>query len=876
MNLQRKTLLIIVLTVTCSFLVLYTVANWILVRGFQDIETEAARQKVEEGQIVLSELVNKVDAVLADYAAWDDSYHFVENGDEQFIKSTLPVGTFVNAGINAIVYLNQQGRIVFQRQVDREREEEVPFSTALALNLIPGSRLINHDSTRSVIKGVLSLPEGTMLVVSRPIVKSDMSGPINGTLFMGRYLDRERIEDMARILQRKPIVHKADEPNLPREWAAARANLTQGHEFSIQTTSEDSLACYGLIKDIFGEPALIMRLDLPRDIYRQGRLTIRTLVWCLLAGGVLLGVVILRLLNTKVLSRVAALDRAARSIARNNDTSQRVPAHGRDELANLATSFNAMLQALETSSQDLRTAKEAAEEASRLKSKFLAIASHEIRSPLHSIISFAETILASNRIEDTCHHTETILQEAQTMLAIINGLLDNAKIEAGKMELEYSPMDLRKLLTGVINNASVQAKNKPVEIRAAISDQLPHCVLGDSLRLRQILLNLTSNAVKFTDQGSVTVSADPVTGESGRITIRFAVSDTGIGIPKDKQETIFKSFSQASSSTSRQYGGTGLGTTIARQLVTLMGGQIGLESEPERGSTFWFTVPFELSSTAPDLADSVAVDSQETNAQAPAVARGGRILVVDDYPANREAASLHLKSAGYAVTLANSGEQALAACQDGVFDLILLDVNMPGLTGYQTASRIRSDQSPSAEVPIVAMTGESDAATSDTCLQAGMNDILVKPVRRNVLLTTVARWLQVIHPNPETPDPAGSAPVPIQNAADSDPLDYDLAIKEFGGRPLLDNVISRFLGNVESQIETMREALTENEPETLRRESHAIKGGASTLTASPLAEIAARMENLSKSCELDEVAPALDELVAEFDRLKQYVHQHSE
>ena len=557
MTLQRKTLLIIALTVVCSFLILYAGVSQILVKGFRNIETEVARQKVEEGQVVVSELVNKIDAILSDYAAWDDSYHFVENRDEQFINSTLPVGTFVNAGINVIVYLDQQGKIVFQRQVDREREEEVPFSTALARNLAPGSPLINHDKTKSVIKGVLSLPEGTMLVVSRPIVKSDMSGPSNGTLLMGRYLDKERIEDMARILQRKPIVHKADEPNLPRDWAAARTHLTQGHEFAIQITGEDSLACYGLIKDIYGEPAMLVRLDLPRDIYQQGRLTIRTLVWSLLAGGVVLGVIILRLLNTKVLSRVAALDRAARGIAGNHDTSQRVPVHGRDELANLATSFNAMLQALETASRDLRIAKDAAEEASRLKSKFLAIASHEIRTPLHCIISFAETILASNKIEDARHHTETIFQEAQIMLAIINSLLDHAKIEAGKMELEYSPMDLRNLLTGVINNASVQARNKPVEIRAAFSDQLPHGVLGDSLRLRQILLNLTSNAVKFTDRGSVTITAVPLTVDPKQTTIRFAVSDTGIGIPKDKQETIFESFSQAHSSTTRQYGGTG-------------------------------------------------------------------------------------------------------------------------------------------------------------------------------------------------------------------------------------------------------------------------------------------------------------------------------
>ena len=387
---------------------------------------------------------------------------------------------------------------------------------------------------------------------------------------------------------------------------------------------------------------------------------------------------------------------------------------------------------------DLEKARQAAEEANRLKSRFVFNVSHEMRTPLNGILGFCEALLTADSIETAHSQAKVVLRESETLLMLINDLLDNAKIESGKMELESRPLVLGALLDNVTSSMGVLAEKRGLEFRAAIIDEVPAFVKGDFLRLRQVLVNLISNAIKFTEKGSVTVKVESLQRTSDDATLRFSVADTGIGIPKEKHETVFASFTQGDLSTTRKYGGTGLGTSIARQLVELMGGKMGLDSEPGRGSTFWFDVTLPLCERhecldpLPEKCDPTASLRSE---------HPGKILIADDYHTNQAIARLFLEKAGHTVTVVDNGAQAVAVCCQQSFDLILMDLQMPIMDGQQATAKIRAGKTPNSRIPILAMTASAESSTREACIDAEMDDVIVKPIRRATFLVTVDQWL---------------------------------------------------------------------------------------------------------------------------------------
>jgi len=867
MTLLRKTLLITVSTLACLLLASYTLGRFTLLKGFADLERKDIQQHVQRCRAALSQQIDMHDTVLPGWANSDETYVFVDDLNEAYIKSNLSASALLDTRINVVCFVNRFGKIVFEREIDLRARKEVAPLGELRRHLGPGSPLLRHPNPDGAVKGLILMSQGPMLVASRPILHTDRSGPVNGTLVMGCYLDRDRLAAMERILLRKLSILRWDRAGASNDLDTTQRTSANGQEFFVRTTSETELTCFVPTHDLYGNPSLLLRLDLPRAIQRQGLLTVRALLWCLLASGVVFGLITLRLLHRQVVARVAALDQIARDITYSGDLSQRVPVRGRDELADLTHSINTMLAALEDSEKDLRNAKSVAEEANRLKSRFLANVSHEIRTPLNCIIGFAEAILSSNDMATVHQQAQTILRESETLLVLINDLLDHAKIEAGRMELERRPMDLSNVLEGVLNAARVQAQAKSLDVCLELSPDVPRQVVGDALRLRQILMNLASNAVKFTERGSVTLRAAVAATDADTVTIRFSVSDTGIGISEEKQRTIFESFSQADISTARQFGGTGLGTTIARQLVTLMGGQIGVESTLGVGSTFWFVGSFDLPTDDAGENPRANPCADTASAVGPVERRKGRILLAEDYPSNRKVATLHLEAAGHSVTPVENGEEAVRACDQCTFDLILMDCQMPKMDGLEATRRIRSGSGLCARVPILAMTATVDPAVLEACTEAGMDDVLPKPIRRDALLSAVEEWLQLknlVSDAPSTPPEVDS------ESASLAPIDLKTAIQEFGDEKVVWDVLGQFLINVESQIREMKEALTAGQTDIVRRQSHAIKGGASTLTAWPLAEQARELERSCATQPPPDLIPILDNLAREFDRLKEH------
>jgi signal transduction histidine kinase/CheY-like chemotaxis protein/ligand-binding sensor domain-containing protein len=376
-----------------------------------------------------------------------------------------------------------------------------------------------------------------------------------------------------------------------------------------------------------------------------------------------------------------------------------------------------------------------AERANQAKSAFLAVMSHEIRTPMNGIIGMG-TLLADTPLSDSQNeYVEGIQFSATSLLAIINDILDFSKIEAGKLTLENANFKLRELVRNSVSVVSAAALAKNLEIVVAIDDDIPDLLAGDALRVRQVLLNLLSNSVKFTDQGSIRVSlAAEATSDPDCVLLRATVSDTGIGISAEAQKHLFESFSQAETSTTRRYGGTGLGLAISKRLVELMGGQVGFESSPGQGSTFWFSVKLSLGQESGPVKPCVPENGL------PSEQNAGTILVVEDNRINQKVLSHQLINLGYAIEVAENGEEAVEKVKNRHYDLIFMDVQMPVMDGFQATQQIRKLGQDSSSIPIVAVTANAFQSEREKCFATGMDDYLTKPVDKDLLKEALRRW----------------------------------------------------------------------------------------------------------------------------------------
>jgi PAS domain S-box-containing protein len=423
-------------------------------------------------------------------------------------------------------------------------------------------------------------------------------------------------------------------------------------------------------------------------------------------------------------------------------------------------SLTTEITASKHAAEQIEAARDAAETANRAKSAFLASMSHEIRTPMNGVLGFAELLQLDTGLSPAQRgYVRGIYEAGKSLLALINDILDFSKIEAGKLEIESVPMNPDAVVDGAVSILRSQFTSKGLDLRVELGPDVPAWIAGDPTRVRQNLLNLMSNALKFTETGGVTVRVRRQAEPDGE-TLRFDVEDTGIGIPADRLHLLFEEFTQVDRSTTRRYGGTGLGLAICKRLAQAMGGDVGVVSEPGIGSTFWFTIA---------LAETAAPDESQP-ARPSAGHKSARILVAEDLPMNQRVIEGYLTRAGHHVTLVDNGLQAVAALRTGLFDLVLMDMEMPEMDGISATRAIRGEDGPMRNVPIVALTANALLEDAVLCRAAGMNDFLSKPIDRTALYNAVAKWAGADE-KPDIPSTPAHIAMPVLETEIADDLE---------------------------------------------------------------------------------------------------------
>lgn len=715
--------------------------------GFRALERKFAQRNAVRLREAIAEAHTQLDVKAADWAAWDDTYQFIADHNQDYANSNLTNSSIGMLGLCGIVFLDAQGQVVMSRghhASDADRSTVVPADAGLLAAIAADPSLAAAPEIGHSRHGVLAVDDGWLLVSIRPILTSQQQGPARGTLVFAQRIDEQfklRLGELIRVDVELAPVDQADAATTPRQIASA-------------VGSDSTIRAWTTIADIKGQPALTARISMPRDITQSGWSAVRLSLMVVVASGLLLWLVTDRAIRWLVVGRVERLSREVSTIADDGRAASRVTVGGRDELGRMAEKVNLMLAAFDRTQNQLEAARGAAEQAARVKGDFVAAISHEVRSPLAAVVGSVE-LLRDGGLDQAQREEsiEAIARNARHMLVVVNDLLDHSKIEAGRMSLEEIPFSIRQVVRDAAEMLAPTAKAKSLDLRVRVDGELADLIVGDPTRVLQIVVNLLGNAIKFTPRGAVTVTASMAPTVSGVAQLAVEVRDTGIGMTTDQVAGLFQSYVQVDPTTARKFGGSGLGLAISRSLARQMGGDIRVSSTPGTGSIFTLQLPAGAASglrltTEESASDHDSKLDHRPIAQAVGSLSGLQVLIADDSQDNRRLLPHHVERAGAKATAVENGQEAVDAVlasglpgNAAAFDVVILDLQMPVLDGFAAARRLRAAGFAGLLMAATASTGDEAPGWQD----AGFDLCVRKPISRDELVRTINQALVAPH-----------------------------------------------------------------------------------------------------------------------------------
>jgi signal transduction histidine kinase len=632
-TLYKKTLLVVFLILLAMLVVLYAVSQLILVPSFQQLEDQHIVQNLQRATNALETSINAFKSTALGWSKWDDVYKFVDDRNQAFIDSNLSDTTFIDSDLDIMIFINKSNEIIYEKAFDIQANHAVPVPESLHELIQPQGLLVTHPTLSSEYGGILNLPEGTLITLSLPILTSQGEGPINGTIIWGRFLNDTRINHLSTAVNIPLTFFNYDEPTLSSEALNAEHNLTIDKSYFAIPKNASIIAGYTRINDLYGKPVSLLQIELPRTIYAQGQTTLTYFMLVMVLIGLVFSFVTVIQLNRNVLRWLSLLSAAVTQVRNTGKLQTPIKVPGNDEIAILGAGLQAMLEELDASRHQLemvnaeleqrvqartadltkaiellqlevierQRAQEQALEASKLKTQILSNVSHDARTPLSAIMLYTESMqrgFYGPITEKQAARLDGIMASSKQLLNFITSLLDVAQLNNGSLKLTPSNISVPQLVRDIDLIMTPQIERKGLKLEIEVDPALPSTIVSDERRLKQIIINLFDNAIKFTEHGAITLRI----AKLGDAQFTLTIKDTGHGIPKEAQQRIFEAFWQVDGTMTRVNNrGVGLGLSIVKQLVELMGGTITVDSELGQGTAFIMHFPL-LSPSPEDLA----------------------------------------------------------------------------------------------------------------------------------------------------------------------------------------------------------------------------------------------------------------------------------